>query len=795
MSGLRHVIRAALATPWAIQPEKLQAIAEVLARHANGVRLSAEEIQVRIGGGKGDPVQGAGVAVLPLYGIIGHRMGQVQNISGPGGTSTEQFGQWFDAALGDPGIGAIVLDIDSPGGGVGGVLELADKIFRARGEKPIIAIANSLAASAAYWIATAADELWVTPSGDVGSIGVYALHQDLSAALADEGITNTLISAGKYKVEGNPYEPLSDEARSAMQERVDEFYTTFTKAVATYRGVTLKDVQSGFGEGRIVTARKAVQLGMADKVGALDTLLSRLGAGGPRSRLKADAMAPLLRAELPSPLFTTATLSAGGQVAAAVVFTDAAVVAAAPVVHPTHAADEAKEHAMPPSTAAADAADELMAGVIAAEAQRIDDLLALASEYGRSHADVLRWKSGKTSLADAQSEVLADLKKGHQGKPALSVSVRPLDGGDNGTKAGPFRTLGENLQHIKAAGEGRVSPQLSNLMSLHAAATGASATVGADGAFLIQTDHSIGLLESSFKAGEILSKCDTTELGPQSDSLEVVYLDEVSRATGSRWGGVQVFRVPEAPESVTNGKPQLGRWERRVEDIEGVAVMTERLLADAPAMADVFSKGFNEEFKFVVENECWRGTGVGQGLGVTTMSGTVAAAGNPTVIVAKQAGQAADTILYENIQKMWRSVQPRARARGAWYINVEVEEQLDGMMVGTGTSGQLVYMPPGGLSGQSYGTIKGRPVIPVEYAAGLGDVGDILFADWDAYKIVTKGGVESDESIHVRFIQRERTFRWVTRVNGAPKDKAPVTPFKATDTNLKLSSFVTLAAR
>jgi HK97 family phage major capsid protein len=824
-SGSPHVIQAALGTVWALQPQRLAAVAQVLARWASGEKLSATEIQARIGDGKGAPQQGAGVAVLPLYGIIGHRMNQVQDISGPGGTSTEQFGQWFDAALHDPAIGAIVLDIDSPGGSVSGVPELAAKIFAARGQKPIIAIANSLAASAAYWIGTAAEEFWCTPSGDVGSIGVYTMHQDFSAYFADVGITNTLVSAGKFKVEGNPYEPLDEEARAALQERIDEIYADFTKAVALHRGVTAADVRNGFGEGRVVSAVRAKRLGMIDKVGTLDTLLSKLSAGGSRSRLKAADLAPspqlsagaepgvivelsdhpmvlgyveaaidadeaaIEAATAASGMLDPAYLAA--KIAAAHPSQGRAGVAAGPVVFPIHGADEAKEFAMSDKgTPVAEAAAQAALAAAEKENERVAALGALAADEGVSVSVLNGWVSNKMSVEQAMKGLLADKKAARAGAPVIRHNVDPLDGGDNGTKAGPFRTLADNLQHIRYAGEGHVTPQLASLMTMRAAVTGASATVGADGGFLIQQDHAIGLLESAFKAGEILSRCDTTELTGNSDGLEVVYLDEVSRENGSRWGGVQVFRVGEAPESVTSGKAQLGRWERRVEDIEGVAFMTERLLADAPAMADVFSKGFTEEFKFVVENECFRGTGVGQGLGIFTLGDGV-----PTVAAAKASGQPADTVVYENIQKMWQSVLPSARARGAWFINTEVEEQLDGMMIGTGTSGQLVYMPPGGISGSPYGFIKGRPVIVTEYSSGLGDLGDICFADWSAYKLVTKGGVEAADSMHVRFIQRERTFRWTTRVNGAPKDKQAIKPFKATNASLRLTNFATLAAR
>jgi signal peptide peptidase SppA len=159
---------------------------------------------------------------------------------------------------------------------VTGVDELSKMIYDARGSKPIVAVANHLMASAAYWIGTAADELVVTPSGEVGSIGVFAAHQDVSAAMEKEGVKTTLISAGKYKTEGNPFEPLTDEAHASIQARVDDYYSMFTKAVARNRGVNVADVRGGFGEGRVVGAQQAVSLGMADRVATLDDVISGL---------------------------------------------------------------------------------------------------------------------------------------------------------------------------------------------------------------------------------------------------------------------------------------------------------------------------------------------------------------------------------------------------------------------------------------------------------------------------------------------------------------------------------------
>ena len=280
------VLQAFYNTPWAIMPARLAAIAAVIDRWASGEKLSQAQIAAAID--RRDTRQAAttrrsagkgAVAVLPIFGTIAHRAHMVEDVSGPGGTSTEKFTLAFRRAVADPEIGHIVLDVDSPGGSVEGVPELAAEIFKARGEKPITAVANALAASAAYWIASAADELVVTPSGEVGSIGVFAAHEDLSEHLEAAGIKITLISAGKHKTETSPFAPLSDEAREAIQHRVDDYYGMFIRDVARQRGVSPKDVRGGFGQGRVVGAREAVAEGMADRVATLDDVLRRAGVG------------------------------------------------------------------------------------------------------------------------------------------------------------------------------------------------------------------------------------------------------------------------------------------------------------------------------------------------------------------------------------------------------------------------------------------------------------------------------------------------------------------------------------
>jgi hypothetical protein len=210
---LLRVLSAFASTPWALELGRLQALAQLLERAdaEAEVQAFAEARSDRPSSGGTGAKQN--VAVIPVYGVIAHRAHMVQDICGPGGTSTEMLTAAINAAVDDPTVRSIVLDVDSPGGSVFGVQEVADAIYQAREKKPIAAVANATAASAAYWIASAAHEIFVTPSGMVGSIGVFGQHVDTSAADKAAGKVVTTISAGKYKTEG--VGPLTDDARDA----------------------------------------------------------------------------------------------------------------------------------------------------------------------------------------------------------------------------------------------------------------------------------------------------------------------------------------------------------------------------------------------------------------------------------------------------------------------------------------------------------------------------------------------------------------------------------------------------
>lgn len=230
------------------------------------------------------------VGVIPVVGPLQQRMSS--ELMKAGGTSTEEIGVALDAMLAEKSIEAIVLHIDSPGGEVFGIEELSDKIFAARGQKKIYALSDSMACSAAYWIGTAAEQLLCTPGGVVGSVGVYCMHVDQSKALEAEGVKVSFVHAGKYKVEGNPFEPLQGEALQNWQALVDEIYGKFVGALKRNRGLPASQIQRDFGEGRVVTADTALERKMIDRVMTFDELLGKLTG---RSPSDGQASAEVLR--------------------------------------------------------------------------------------------------------------------------------------------------------------------------------------------------------------------------------------------------------------------------------------------------------------------------------------------------------------------------------------------------------------------------------------------------------------------------------------------------------------------
>lgn len=350
--------------------------------------------------------------------------------------------------------------------------------------------------------------------------------------------------------------------------------------------------------------------------------------------------------------------------------------------------------------------------------------------------------------------------------------VKPTPAKDNEKR---FSSFGEQLMaaYRAAMPGGKVDERLSTR-----AASGLNETTPSDGGFLVQQDFVTELLKRTYETGILASKVKKIPISTNANGMKINAIDEDSRANGSRWGGVQTYWEGEADE-LTASKPKFRQMELSLKKLTGLCYATDELLQDAAALEAVIRQAFAEEFGFKIDDAILSGSGEGEPLGILN-SGAI-------VTVAKEASQT-DTITVENLIKMWNRLWSRSRANAVWYINQELEPYLYTLKIGD----KPVYIPAGGLSEKPYGTLFGRPVVPIEQCSAAGEVGDIILADIGQYLLIDKGGIKSASSIHVRFLYDENVFRFIYRVDGKPIWTKPLTPYKGSAT---VSPFVTLAKR
>lgn len=338
-----------------------------------------------------------------------------------------------------------------------------------------------------------------------------------------------------------------------------------------------------------------------------------------------------------------------------------------------------------------------------------------------------------------------------------------------------FRSMGEFLDAVRQASYpgGQIDNRLSVLN-----ATGLNEGLNSEGGFVVETTYVNELMQRAYAKAPIASRARKFPLSANSNRMKIPGIDETSRANGSRLGGVQAFWTGEA-QTVTATKPAFRMIDLELNKLMALCYATDEILTDAATLDAWIKIAFDEEMSFKLDDAAFSGTGAGMPLGIMN-SGAL-------VTVAKESAQAADTIVHANITKMWNRLWNRNRASAAWFINQDCEPQLQDMIFGTDN------ISPYSREYIERGTILGRPVIAVEQASTLGDLGDIVLADMSQYYMIEKGaGVDAAVSMHVRFLYDEQVFRFIYRADGQPSWISPLTPYKGTNT---YSPFITLQAR
>lgn len=344
-----------------------------------------------------------------------------------------------------------------------------------------------------------------------------------------------------------------------------------------------------------------------------------------------------------------------------------------------------------------------------------------------------------------------------------------------------FRSFGEQLQAVAASSsQNRAAGPDARLVR---APTGAGEVDATGGGFLVQTDFADTIFTLAHDMGQILSRVTRLPISSNANGIKIPAVDETSRATGSRWGGVSSYWVDEGT-TANPSKPKFRVIELNLKKLMSTMYITDELLQDTTALTTIAGLAFAEEIAFMTEDAVWEGTGAGQPMGIINSPALVT--------VAATGGQTAKTVTMDNILAMWSRLWARSRANAVWFINQDVEPTLYSMTQGIGLAGFPAYMPPGGLSQAPYGTLIGRPVIATEYSSTVGTVGDIVLADMSQYILADKGGVNAASSMHVAFLSDQMVFRITYRVDGKPIWTKPLTPFKGTATK---SPFIALAAR
>jgi len=383
----------------------------------------------------------------------------------------------------------------------------------------------------------------------------------------------------------------------------------------------------------------------------------------------------------------------------------------------------------------------------------------------------------------ASMEVIRDAQRNAPTGGAATPTMEPAAAEKPESLPTPFRTLGDQLAAVARAAQNphATDPRLLTIQ----AATGASEGVASDGGFLVQTDFSTELLRLVHETGQLSRRCDRKPISAGANGLKINAVDETSRVDGSRSGGVLAYWTAEAG-SLTKSKPTYRQMELTLQKLTGLYYATDELLMDVTALGAFAQDAFAEEFGFKVDDAIFRGGGAGMPLGILGHAGTVS--------VSKETGQAAATIVKENIESMYARAWARSLPNMEWFINQDCWPQLFKLSQVVGLGGVPVFIPPGGLSAAPFGSLLGRPVTPIEQCETVGTVGDIVLADFSQYLIIEKGSIEAASSIHVQFLTDETVFRFILRMDGQPKRNAALTPFKGGSGKTQ-SSFVTLATR
>lgn len=387
-------------------------------------------------------------------------------------------------------------------------------------------------------------------------------------------------------------------------------------------------------------------------------------------------------------------------------------------------------------------------------------------------------------IAQASEAAAVSAVKAYEDKLTAEPPVNPTTFETKSQPATPkdkpelFGSLGEQLIAVRNAA---LNNGYDRRLNATKAIMGGNESVPSEGGFLVATAQDSGLDKKVWDSGVFANRANPSTIPQGANSMDYYGLSENSRANGSRYGGITGYRMAEGATITASGPQNFYQYTLKPKKYAAVAYLTDEVLNDARMLEQELQTGVVGELAFMVDDDMLNGLGVAGAHGVLNHA--------CLVIVSKENGQAADTIVYQNLLKMW--VRRYSRGSYVWFINQECEPQLDLLYHAVGTAGIPANFVT--LDAQGVTRIKGAPVVVTEFNSGLGDVGDILLADWSQYKLATIGGVQAASSMHVQFLTDQMCYRFIRRVDGLPTWQSALTPYKGTANTM--SPFITLEAR
>ena len=357
-------------------------------------------------------------------------------------------------------------------------------------------------------------------------------------------------------------------------------------------------------------------------------------------------------------------------------------------------------------------------------------------------------------------------------------------------KEQPFKSFGDFLVAVQKRATNSIDTDLVNRLHSHQVkamkSNGLNELVGSEGGFLIGPNDVKPLTDAMYTTGEILSRVTRNPVGPNSNGMTMYGIDETSRATGSRFGGVQGYWAAEGV-SMTKSKPSFRKVDLRLNKVHALVYATDEMIADSAYLESTVRRVAPLELQFKVEDAIVSGDGVGKPLGFAP--GLVA--GGAFISATKDAGQTATTVTIGNLAAIWGRLYAAGQRNAIILCNQDVIPQLF-KIVSSSTSTTASLLQPPGVGGAPYFTFFGRPIIPVEYLSTMGTLADIVVIDPTQYQVIDKGGIQEAASMHVAFLTDEMVFRFTYRVDGAPLWASTLTPYKGSAT---VSPFVGVETR